>query len=251
MSKCICVNIDKEEYLDFGELPASSYRDTPACNTVEYLLGTEWSGDKVVFAFENMEPGGLCPEPDETLFSYAMLNFDERCILNRAPKYRYLVNIAKMIYYDKLKIPMGADKSYFDPISILLSAVKENAIIGVKFSDDESEEVGMWCGDTITAVNNMAMYPGIRCYAPSFRCDALNSSGNLSGLKFVITGTFPNHDRYEVEEMIEKAGGMMQKSITKKTDYLVVADKPGKTKLDKARAYGTELLSVDEFMDML
>lgn len=93
MSKCLCVNLDKEEYLDFGELPDSSYRDSPASNTVEYFLGTEWAGDSVVFAFEGMDSGGLCPEEDEDLFSYASSNFDERCILNSTPKFRYLVNL--------------------------------------------------------------------------------------------------------------------------------------------------------------
>lgn len=251
MSKCLCINLDKEEYLDFGELPDSSYRDASACNTVEYFLGTEWAGDSVVFAFEGMEPGGLCPEGDTDLFSYAICNFDERCILNSTPKFRYLVNPKQNTYYDKLKIPMGDNGSYLDPISLLLSATKKTEIIDLDFSPDEIAEIGLWSGDGIFAVNNIALYPEVMCFVPAFRNNAANYSGNLSGMHVVVTGTFPNYDRAEIEELIRRAGGTMQRNITKKTDFLVVANNPGRTKLYKARENGIREITADEFMDML
>ena len=45
MSKCLCVNPDKEEYLDFGEFEKNNHDGSAACNTVEYFLATEWNGD--------------------------------------------------------------------------------------------------------------------------------------------------------------------------------------------------------------
>lgn len=251
MSRCICVNISKEEYLDFGELPESSYRDASACNTVEYFLGTEWAGDIVVFAFEDMEPGVFCPEEDENLFSYAVHNFDERCVLNSVPSFRYLVNTTKNIYYDRTTISKGADGSYFDPISLLLSAAKDQDVLDLDITECEASEIGMWSGNTVIAVNNIAAYPGSTCFVPSFKCEVIRHSKSLSGLNIVVTGVFPSYDRYEVEELIKNAGGTMQKSVTKKTDFLVVADKPGKTKLAKAREYGIKELTADEFMNML
>lgn len=251
MSRCLCVNMSKKEYLEFGELPASSYCNSAACNTVAYFLGTEWANDVVVFAFEEMTPGGLCPEDDETLFEHALRNFDERCILNSAPRFRYLVNTAKSIYYDKENIPEGADGSHFDPSSLLLSATTEPETIGLTLTETEKKEVGAWRGDRIVAVNNISIYPHISCVTPSFRCEVGKIKGKLGGLNIVVTGTFPSFDRMEVEAMIREAGGNPQTSVTKKTDYLVVADKPGKTKLEKARKYGIPELTPDEFLEML
>lgn len=250
MSNCICVNMDKQEYLHFGELPSSSYRDTQACNTVEYLLGTEWAGDKLVFAFEGMEPGKMCPEEDEELYSYAIRNYDERCVLGGAPKFRYVLNQTKNTYFDKLKIPEGEDGSYFDPISLLLSACNSMECIGMSITGNEEKEIGNWCNDRLRAVNNIAAFPGFACIVPSFK----NESGlknKLKGVNLVITGTLTNCTRDEAEAMIIKAGGKLQSGITRKTDYLVVAANPGTTKLDKARDYGIDEISEDQFFDML
>ena len=52
MSKCLCVNPDKEEYLDFGEFEQNNHDGSAACNTVEYFLATEWNGDKIIFVFD-------------------------------------------------------------------------------------------------------------------------------------------------------------------------------------------------------
>ena len=67
----------------------------------------------------------------------------------------------------------------------------------------------------------------------------------------MITGTVPNYTRAEVESMIEQAGGRMGSSVTRSTDYLVVADKPGATKLNKAAALGIRQITVSDLMNML
>ena len=61
MSKCMCVNLDKNEFFEFGEFPACSYRDSDSCNTIEYFLATEWSGDNVVFTFNNTQKNNFAP----------------------------------------------------------------------------------------------------------------------------------------------------------------------------------------------
>lgn len=251
MSRYLCVNMDRKEYLEFGELPTSSYCDSAACNTVTYFLGTEWANNVVIFAFEEMPPGGLCPEKDETLYEHALRNFDERCILNSVPKFRYLINATKNIYYDKENIPEGNDGFYFEPASLLLSATADPETIGLALSETEKKEVGAWCGDRIAAVNNISIFRHMSCVTPSFRCEATGSKGKLNGLKIVVTGTFPYYDRMDVEAMIREAGGEPQSSVTKKTDYLVVADKPGSVKLEKARKYGIPELTPKEFLEMI
>ena len=49
MSKCLCVNPGKEEYLDFGVFEENNHDGSAACNTIEYFLATEWNGDRIIF----------------------------------------------------------------------------------------------------------------------------------------------------------------------------------------------------------
>ncbi|GAQ94484.1 DNA ligase [Thermodesulfovibrio aggregans] len=71
----------------------------------------------------------------------------------------------------------------------------------------------------------------------------------LKGLTFVITGTLPK-PRYEVQDMIEKAGGKVSSSVSKNTDYLVVGEEPG-SKLAKANQLGVKTISYEELLKML
>ncbi|MDW7972331.1 MAG: NAD-dependent DNA ligase LigA [Thermodesulfovibrio sp.] len=71
----------------------------------------------------------------------------------------------------------------------------------------------------------------------------------LDGLTFVITGTLPK-PREEVKEMIEKAGGKVSSSVSKKTDYLVVGEEPG-SKLEKAKALGVKTISYEDLLKMM
>jgi DNA ligase (NAD+) len=66
----------------------------------------------------------------------------------------------------------------------------------------------------------------------------------LAGKTFVITGTLPTLKREEAKELIEKAGGKVTGSVSKKTDYLVTGEAAG-SKLEKALELGiTQLTEV-------
>lgn len=55
--------------------------------------------------------------------------------------------------------------------------------------------------------------------------EAVEVTGNsLSGLRFVLTGDVPGHDRAEVERMILQNGGKVTASISGLTDFLVVGE---------------------------
>ena len=72
----------------------------------------------------------------------------------------------------------------------------------------------------------------------------------LSGKTFVVTGTLPTLGRSEAKELIQKAGGKVTDSVSKKTDYLVVGEEAG-SKLDKAQSLGVPLLSEAELLALL
>ncbi|PWH14763.1 MAG: DNA ligase (NAD(+)) LigA [Anaerolineae bacterium] len=67
------------------------------------------------------------------------------------------------------------------------------------------------------------------------------SNQPLAGLTFVITGTLPTFSREQAKEFIERHGGKVTDSVSKKTDYLVLGEAPG-SKLQKAQALGIPTL---------
>jgi DNA ligase (NAD+) len=77
-------------------------------------------------------------------------------------------------------------------------------------------------------------------------------SGNqkLAGKTFVITGTLPTLKRDEAKTLIQKAGGKITDSVSKKTDYLVVGEDAG-SKLEKAQELGITTLSEAQLLEIV
>ncbi len=67
----------------------------------------------------------------------------------------------------------------------------------------------------------------------------------LTGKTVVFTGTI-SLPRSEAKMAVERAGGKVSESVSRKTDYVVAGDQPG-SKLDKAAGLGVKILSEDEF----
>ncbi len=70
--------------------------------------------------------------------------------------------------------------------------------------------------------------------------------GVLAGKSFVLTGTLPSWSRDQAKAAIEKLGGRVVGSVSKKTDYVLAGEDPG-SKLEKARELGIEILSQADF----
>lgn len=77
------------------------------------------------------------------------------------------------------------------------------------------------------------------------------SQGALAGKSFVITGTLQSMSRDEAADKIRQLGGTFQGSVAKGTSYLVMGNKAGSSKADKARALGTEVIHEDQLLELL
>ena len=55
----------------------------------------------------------------------------------------------------------------------------------------------------------------------------------LDGLTFVITGILESVEREEAADLIQRYGGKVTQSVSKKTSYVVVGRDPGESKLSK------------------
>ena len=72
----------------------------------------------------------------------------------------------------------------------------------------------------------------------------------FAGMTFVLTGALEKFTRDEAGEMIEKRGGKVSGSVSKKTTYVVAGENAG-SKLQKAQQLGIPVLTEDEFLEFL
>ncbi|MHA3838522.1 NAD-dependent DNA ligase LigA [Mycoplasma sp. VS1572C] len=80
--------------------------------------------------------------------------------------------------------------------------------------------------------------------------DKKETTGLLEGLSFVVTGKMAV-SREEMWEIIQHNSGIVHKSVTGKTSYLVYGDNVGEVKLEKARKLGTKIISEAEFFALI
>ena len=71
----------------------------------------------------------------------------------------------------------------------------------------------------------------------------------LEGKTFVLTGTLPHYTRQQASQLIEKLGGKVSSSVSKKTSYVLAGEEAG-SKLSKAEKLGVPILSEDDFLDL-
>ena len=85
---------------------------------------------------------------------------------------------------------------------------------------------------------------------------------NLNGLKkeldseilkdktFVITGSFDSYSRSDITKLIEKNGGKVSGSVSKKTSFLIAGEDAG-SKLSKAESLSIPIISVEHLEKMI
>lgn len=79
--------------------------------------------------------------------------------------------------------------------------------------------------------------------------ESVNMQGIFNEKSFVITGTL-SRPREEFKALIEKQGGKVSSSVSKKTSFVLFGEEAG-SKLTKARELGVSCINEDEFKRML
>jgi DNA ligase (NAD+) len=75
-------------------------------------------------------------------------------------------------------------------------------------------------------------------------------AGPLEGRTYVLTGTLPSMTREEAAARIERLGGRVAGSVSRKTSAVIVGEDPG-SKAEKARALGVPTLDEQAFLDLV
>ena len=137
--------------------------------------------------------------------------------------------------------------SHFRTLDAIMKATREELI--------EAEEVGEKIAEAIIDFfadeRNIRIIGRLRAAGVQFEesAKALQSSV-FEGKSFVISGTFTDHSRDQLKEIIEAHGGKNLAAVSANVDYLVAGRNIGPAKLQKAEKLGIPMISESELIEM-
>ena len=73
----------------------------------------------------------------------------------------------------------------------------------------------------------------------------------LEGKSYIVTGTLSSMGREEAEDRLRALGATVTSSVTKNTTALIVGEKPGKSKTEKAAKLGVNTIDENELLQLL
>ena len=73
----------------------------------------------------------------------------------------------------------------------------------------------------------------------------------LDGKSYIVSGTLSKMGREEAEDRLRALGATVTSSVTKNTTALIVGEKPGKSKLDKAAKLNIPIMTEEEFYGII
>ncbi|HHW46368.1 MAG TPA: NAD-dependent DNA ligase LigA [Clostridiales bacterium] len=207
-----------EQLLDKGlvKSPADLYK-----LKLEDIAGLERMGKKsaqnLLDALEKSKANSL----DRLIYAFGIRHIGQRAAKLMADKFLYIDNILKAGFEDYLSIDgfgetMAKSAYAFFKLPETMHLINELKSAGI----------------------NMKQSPNT------------NEDLRFAGLTFVLTGTLPSYTRSEASEIIERFGGKVASSVSKKTSYVLAGEDAG-SKLQKAQALGVKIISEDEFKKMI
>lgn len=112
---------------------------------------------------------------------------------------------------------------------------KSKSFSDLMLVDDIGEKTAMAIGTYMSFPDNLYQYEALM---DIFEIEApveKPKTNGLAGHVFVVTGSFKDQTREEVEEHLVSCGAKVTGTLSKKTTVLLVGDNPSQSKVDKAR----------------
>ena len=135
---------------------------------------------------------------------------------------------------------------YFDSIDDVMDAsVEELTKVG-----DIGEISATAIHDFFEDEDNRKLLERLKAEGLQFVKDKSETGDKLQGMSICITGTLPTMSRDEASALIEKNGGKVVSSVSKKTSMLLEGEAAG-SKAVKARELGIKIISEAELLSML
>ncbi|MFC4548729.1 MULTISPECIES: NAD-dependent DNA ligase LigA [Halorussus] len=105
--------------------------------------------------------------------------------------------------------------------------------------------------DFFDSEQNRRVVERLRAAGVDPEVEAVEGGDELAELTFVFTGSLDAYTRGEAQNLVEDHGANATTSISGNTDYLVVGEGAGTTKLEQADEEGVERLDEEEFEELL
>ncbi|MDO4741899.1 MAG: NAD-dependent DNA ligase LigA [Candidatus Saccharibacteria bacterium] len=135
----------------------------------------------------------------------------------------------------------------FKTLDNLIVATKADLINIKDIGEIVAESILAWFADE----DNLGMLEEMRKLGVWPKEEAEEGELALAGRSYVITGTLEGMGREEAEEKLRERGAIVTSSVTKTTTGLILGDKPGKSKVEKAKKLGIPELSEAEFLGLI
>ncbi len=137
---------------------------------------------------------------------------------------------------------------HFKNIDQLMNATYDQLIAIPEIGEKIAQSIIDYFADT----KNRQIIERLRKAGVRFEAEQDTAPQVLNGLNFVVTGNFGTPQRRKlIEQLVEKYGGKRQSNVSSKTNYIVAGDKPGGSKITKAKQLGIPIISQEEFFKMI
>ncbi len=166
------------------------------------------------------------------------------------------INSSKIVDFDRFIYALGIKEVGTTTAKIL--SKKYNALNKLMSADKQSLEcindIGPIVGDNIfnffQLKRNIVIIDSLLSSGVTIKYHQTKKNKNIINKKFVITGSFANYTRLELEKIIDNYGGNISNSISKKTNVLIVGNNPG-SKYKKALDLGIKIINEKELSKIL
>ncbi len=138
----------------------------------------------------------------------------------------------------------------FPTIDALIAASKEELMTVEDVGEQVAESILAYFANEANRQIVARLRAADLCFESS-ELPNLPTSELLKGQSIVISGTFANHSRDELKQLVEDNGGKNVGSVSTKTSFIIAGDNMGPQKLEKAQKLGIKIISEDEFIQMI
>jgi DNA ligase (NAD+) len=139
---------------------------------------------------------------------------------------------------------------HYKSIDAIAEATHDDLInvdeIGVKIAESVIE---FFNSDTNREILNRLLNFGVQLEISAEKL--ANQTNKLEGNIFVVSGVFHTVSRDELKKLIEDNGGKVSSSISSKTSFIIAGDNMGPSKKEKAEKLNVNIISENDFLDML
>lgn len=134
----------------------------------------------------------------------------------------------------------------FGSLDNLMNASEEDLLSIPDVGDVVAESILAW----FAAADNIKLLEEMRELGV-WPKDESGANLPLEGKSYIVTGTLASMGREEAEDKLRTLGAIVTSSVTKNTTALIVGEKPGKSKTDKADKLGIPRISEAEFLKLI